>query len=66
MKGSENALLILGGTSKIYLEQYSRSPVLSNFEIFGCSGEPKKLPSYPMDLFGPSMTWEGVSLASIS
>ena len=51
---------ILGGASKIYIQNLPESPLLSEFELFGCPGrlEGISLPSYPVPVFGASMMWD--------
>ena len=58
----ESSLLILGGVSKLFLSQYNQSLIMNTFEIFGCSDESISLPPYPLEVFGPSMIWEGVRM----
>ena len=65
VRAFDNALMILGGASKIFLAKDSQSKVMNTFEIFGCSDLPVALTLYPMNVFGPSMVWEGVRLADL-
>ena len=51
----ENALLVLGGGSKIYVDNHDQSPIIKSFEIFGCSIS--SLPDYPTAVFGTNMIW---------
>ena len=51
----ENALLVLGGGSKIYVDNHDQSPIVESFEIFGCSSS--FLPDYPTAVFGTNMIW---------
>ena len=55
----ENALLILGGGSKVFITKQDQSPVLDDFELFGCSDGTPTLPPYPFKMFGPSMVFDG-------
>ena len=56
-----SALLVLGGGSKINVDNPAQSPVLSSFEIFGCSSS--SLPDYPVSVFGTNLVWmEGEKL----
>ena len=59
VRSFENALMILGGGSKFFLAQQDQSPVLDDFELFGCPDGPPTLPPYPVKMFGPSMLWDG-------
>ena len=55
-----NVVFILGGAEKIYLHKHPESPLLSSFEVFGCSGSGDKateLPSFPRPIFGSSLLW---------
>ena len=51
---------ILGGAAKIYLQKLPESPLLTDFELFGCPGTSDgiSLASYPVPVFGASMMWD--------
>ena len=53
----ENSLLIVGGATKLFLEDQGSSPVTENAEIYMCDGENFRLPNLPRPLFGPSLAW---------
>ena len=53
----DNSLLIVGGATKLYLEDQMSSPVTENAEIYMCDGETFRLPSLPRPMFGSSLAW---------
>ena len=57
---NSSTTFILGGAAKIYLHKLPESPLLSEFELFGCPGTSKGilLASYPVPVFGASMLWD--------
>ena len=59
---AEPGLFIVGGLSKIYLTDQTASPILSDVELFGCSGGSIALPRYPREVFGASLYWSAGSL----
>ena len=61
VKSYDNALMILGGASKVFMTNQTQSPVSDTFELFGCSDGAPALPSFPASLFGTSLVWETTS-----
>ena len=53
----DKALFIVGGVSKIYLNQLPDSPLLDSFEVIGCSTNFANLPAYPKPIFGVRLWW---------
>ena len=56
----ENALLLVGGGSSLYLTSPSTSPVLAAVELLACPVRPS-LPPVPAPVFGSSLHWDGLS-----
>ena len=54
-KKTDSAILVLGGGSKIYVDNHDQSPIVKSFEIFGCSSS--SLTDYPIAVFGTNMIW---------
>ena len=54
---AESGLFIVGGVSKVFLTAQTASPILSEVELFGCSGGSLALPRYPREIFGASLYW---------
>ena len=59
---NSSVTFILGGVEALYLNNIVSSPLLKNFEIFGCNeGKSISLPPYPREIFGAQMFWKSES-----
>ena len=55
----ENALLILGGGTKLYLNNQAASLVSRKIELYSCDGgNSVELPDLPQEMFGAGLAWD--------
>lgn len=58
----ENALLILGGGTKLYLNNQAASLVSRKIELYSCDGgNSVELPDLPQEMFGAGLAWNSAS-----
>ena len=58
----ENALLILGGGTKLYLNNQAASLVSRKIELYSCDGgNSVELPDLPQEMFGAGLAWDSDS-----
>ena len=65
MLEEEKSLLIVGGSTKLFLSDHRSSPVSDQVELYSCKGTSVEIPPLPKKLFGANLGWDGESVLSV-